>query len=376
MPEAWDAVIMEEKKILVTRSSMPPFDEYIEEIKGLWESVWLTNSGAKHRELEKKLCEFTGVPCVSLFVNGHLALENIIAAYNLKGEVITTPFTFVSTTHAIARNGLKPVFCDINRENYTIDVSKIESLITKDTSAIVPVHVYGNLCDDAEIEKIAAKHGLRVIYDAAHAFGVFRSGKSVLNWGDASMCSFHATKAFHSIEGGVVFTRSPKIKEALEAMKNFGMTSQETTDYISGNAKMNEFQAAMGICNLRHFEDEVQKRKKNAERYYTNLAGIDGIKLCIPAADVKSNYAYMPVLFDGYPRTRDEIAERLAKHNIFARKYFFPATNEFSCYKEITSRQEGTPVAKRVSENILTLPLYAELTVNDVDRICGIITEE
>ncbi len=365
---------MEEKKILVTCSSMPPFEEYTDEIKELWKTVWLTNSGAKHRELERKLCDYTGVRYVSLFVNGHQALENIIAAYKLKGEVITTPFTFVSTTHAIARNGLKPVFCDINRENYTIDVSKIEALITKDTSAIVPVHVYGNLCDDEKIEEIAAKHGLKVIYDAAHAFGVFRGGRSVLNWGDASMCSFHATKAFHSIEGGAAFMHSAEIKEALEAMKNFGMTSQETTDYIAGNAKMNEFQAAMGLCSLRHFKDEVSKRKKNAERYYANLSGIEGIKLSVPLSDVESNYAYMPVLFDGYSMTRDEIAGKLAEHNIYARKYFFPPTNEFSCYRDIASKQEGTPVAKHISENILTLPLYASLAADDVDRICGIIT--
>ena len=375
MSEARDAVKMD-KKILVTRSSMPPLDEYVDEIRELWDTAWLTNSGAKHREFEKKLSGYTSIPYVSLFVNGHQALENIIAAYNLKGEAITTPFTFVSTTHAIAKNGLKPVFCDINEENYTIDVSKIESLITKDTCAIVPVHVYGNLCDDAAIEKIAAEHGLKVIYDAAHAFGVFKNGESALGYGDASMCSFHATKAFHSIEGGAAFMHSARIKEILEAMKNFGMTSQESVDYISGNAKMNEFQAAMGICSLRHFKDEVLKRKKNAERYYANLAKIDGIKLCIPPSDVDSNYAYMPALFEGYFMTRDEVVERLAHHNIFARKYFFPATNDLNCYKDVASCQADTPTAKRISENIVTLPLYADLTLDDVDRICGIITEK
>ena len=215
-----------------------------------------------------------------------------------------------------------------------------------------------------------------MIYDAAHAFGVFKNGESALGYGDASMCSFHATKAFHSIEGGAAFMHSAKIKEILEAMKNFGMTSQESVGYISGNAKMNEFQAAMGICSLRHFKDEVLKRKKNAERYYANLAKVDGIKLCIPPSDVDSNYAYMPALFEGYFMTRDEVVERLAHHNIFARKYFFPATNDLNCYKDIASCQADTPTARRISENIVTLPLYADLTLDDVDRICGIITEK
>lgn len=360
-------------RILVTRSSMPPFDEYVEEIRGLWGSVWLTNSGAKHQEFERLLAEYTRTPYVSLTVNGHMALENAIAAYGLQGEIITTPFTFVSTTHAIARNGIKPVFCDINEDDYTIDVSKIEALITPATSAILPVHVYGNICKVGEIEDIAMRNGLKVIYDAAHAFGVCVGGKSVMSFGDAAMCSFHATKAFHSIEGGALFTKDKELKRRMEQMKNFGMSSPETVDYISGNAKMNEFQAAMGLCNLRHVNEEILKRKKNAERYYEKLGGVKGIKLTPPPADVESNYAYMPVLFDGERFDRNNIYDRLTTQNIFARKYFFPLTSDFACYRK--NKRDNTPTAVRIAANILTLPLYAELSIEEIDDICRIITE-
>ena len=259
------------KQILVTRSSMPSIDEYIEEIRDLWESKWLTNMGSKHRSLESQLSDYLKVPNISLFTNGHLALECILAALNLTGEVITTPFTFASTTHAIVRCGLTPVFCDINSEDYTIDVNKIECLITEKTSAIVPVHVYGNVCNVDKIEKIAIKYNLKVIYDAAHAFGVTVNGKGIGTFGDASMFSFHATKVFNTIEGGAVTYRDSLIKDKLEAIKNFGITSSETVEYVGGNAKMSEFQAAMGICNLRHVNNEIAKRKIVVERYISNL---------------------------------------------------------------------------------------------------------
>ncbi|MGP1433493.1 MAG: DegT/DnrJ/EryC1/StrS family aminotransferase [Catonella sp.] len=362
--------------INVTRSSLPPLEEYIDEIKGLWDSHWLTNMGDKHRELQNKLEQFLDIQNVVLYTNGHLALENIIAAMELpKGsEIITTPFTFVSTTHAIVRNGHIPVFCDINEADYTIDVDKIEELITDKTSAILPVHVYGNMCDVEVIEKIAEKHNLKVIYDAAHAFGVKYKGKSSACFGDASMYSFHATKVFNTIEGGAVCFRDNSFIQILNDLKNFGIRGAESCDYIGGNAKMSEFQAAMGICNLRHLEEEILKRKKVAASYDEQLGGIDGIKLNPVKKDVETNYAYYPVLFDGYKYMRDEIYDRLMKEDICARKYFFPLTSDFECYSDFQyAGGNKTPVAKHISDNILTLPIYADLSLDIVEKICNII---
>lgn len=271
------------KQILVTRSSMPSFEEYCEEIRDLWDTHFLTNMGAKHKQLEKDLLNYLKTSNITLFTNGHLALECIIAVFDFPkgGEVITTPFTFASTTHAIVRNRLKPVFCDINSEDFTIDVSKIESLITEKTCAIVPVHVYGNICNVEEIEKIAKKYNLKVIYDAAHTFGVEKNGIGVANFGDASMFSFHATKVFNTIEGGAVTYNDSTIKKRLNDLKNFGITGPESVEYVGGNAKMNEFQAAMGICNLRHVDGEILKRKVVVERYRERLENTEGIKLSI-----------------------------------------------------------------------------------------------
>ena len=358
--------------IQVTRSSMPSFEEFAEEIKVLWEIRWLTNNGTKHQQLESKLSAYLDTPNVTLYTNGHLGLEMVIAAFALSGEVITTPFTFVSTTHAIVRNGLEPVFCDINPQDYTINVDKLESLITERTSAIVPVHVYGNLCNVQEIDRIAKKYNLKVIYDAAHAFGVTVDGQSVANFGDASMFSFHATKVFHTIEGGAVTYQDSGLKEKLNSLKNFGFTGPESAEYVGGNAKMNEFQAAMGICNLRHVDGEIAKRKNVVERYMDRLSGVAGIRLSEVQAGVKSNYAYFPVLFDGYKLTRDEVYEKLKAQNIYARKYFYPLTNSLACYRDRYDDNE-TPFAKYIAERILTLPLYADLALNDVDRICDII---
>ena len=363
------------RKILVTRSSMPSYEEYCEEIKELWDSRWLTNNGAKHRIFEKQLKEYLHTPNVTLFTNGHLALENIIEAMHFpKGsEVITTPFTFASTTHAIVRCGLIPVFCDIKYDDYTIDESKIEALITDKTCAIIPVHVYGNVCNVEAIQKIADKHFLKVIYDAAHSFGVTYKGVSTANFGDASMFSFHATKVFNTIEGGVVCYHDDSLVQTLNDIKNFGIHGPESTLYIGGNAKMNEFQAAMGICNLRHLDSEIAKRKAVAERYREHLSNIDGIKLNVIQQDVKSNYAYFPVVFTN-PFNRDEVFDKLAKNNILARKYFYPLTNEFECYQDFkTADVSKTPIAKQISDNVLCLPMYADLELEDVDRICKII---
>lgn len=361
--------------INVTRSSMPDYEEYCEEIKELWESRWLTNMGAKHKQLQSALEEYLDVPNVVLYTNGHLALENIIAAMDFPqgSEVITTPFTFASTTHAIVRNGLVPVFCDVNSDDYTIDVTKIEAHITEKTVAIIPVHVYGNVCDVDAIQRIADKYGLKVIYDAAHAFGVTYNETGIANFGDASMFSFHATKVFNTIEGGAVTFKEDKYIDKLNIMKNFGIIGEECV-YAGGNAKMSEFQAAMGICNLRHIDDEIAKRKAVVEHYRSRLSCIDGIKLCKPQNGVVSNYAYFPVVFEGYKYSRDEVFERLKAADIIARKYFYPLTNGFECYKAMpTAGEDKTPVAKHIAERVLTLPLYADLSIEDVDRICDII---
>ena len=362
--------------INVTRSSMPPFEEYCNEIRGLWDSRWLTNSGAKHKALQAELERFLGVPHVKLFTNGHLALEYALTAMELPcgGEVITTPFTFASTTHAIVRSGLTPVFCDVNDVDYTIDVSKIEALITGKTVAIVPVHVYGNLCDVETIQTTADKHSLKVIYDAAHAFGVTYKGKSAAAFGDATMFSFHATKVFHTIEGGAVCCHDDALADKLDCLKNFGESGGDDCLYAGGNAKMSEFQAAMGLCNLRHVEGEIAKRRAVVEHYHARLGNTAGIKLCAPQEGVQSNYAYFPVVFDGYRYSRDEVFERLGAENINARKYFYPLTNSFSCYQDLpTAGEEKTPVARYLAERVLTLPLYADLAPEDVDHICDSI---
>lgn len=360
------------KRIQVTRSSIPDFEEYTQEIKELWDSHWLTNMGVKHQELETKLIDYLNVPNINLFTNGHLALECIIEALDLTGEIITTPFTFASTTHAIVRCGLKPVFCDINPNDYTLDIDKIEDLITEKTSAIIPVHVYGNICDVEAIEEIARKHNLKVIYDAAHTFGVEVNGQGIGSFGDASMFSFHATKVFNTIEGGALTYKDSSLISKINTLKNFGISGPENVISVGGNAKMNEFQAAMGLCNLRHVDGEIARRKLVVERYNELLKGIEGIKLTKLQEGVKSNYAYYPVLFDGYKKNRNQVFDELAKHGITARKYFYPLTNSFDCYKDQYSVKD-TPVAEYIAERILTLPLFADLSLEDVDIICNII---
>ncbi len=362
--------------INVTRSSMPSYEEYCEEIKELWDSRWLTNMGVKHQQLQAELETLMDVPHVTLFTNGHIALETVIEAMNFPegSEVITTPFTFASTTHAIARNGLVPVFCDVNPVDYTMDATKIEALITDKTVAIVPVHVYGNMCDDDAISAIARKHGLKVIYDAAHAFAASYKGRSAGALGDASMFSFHATKVFNTIEGGAVCFHDDQLVGLLNDWKNFGQHSSEEVLYAAGNGKMSEFQAAMGICNLRHLSGEIAKRGEAVKRYRERLGNVPGIKLAPVQEGVEPNYAYFPVVFDGYKYTRDEIFALLKEQDIIARKYFYPLTNGFACYAALpTAGEDKTPVAKHIAEHVLTLPLFADLTQEDVDRICDII---
>lgn len=365
-------------KILVTRSSMPDMNEYIDEIKDIWETHWLTNMGVKHQNLQKALVEYLGVEQLDLFTNGHMALELSLQAMNLpkNSEVITTPFTFASTTHAIVRNGLEPVFCDINPVDFTIDVTKIEDLITDRTSAIMPVHVYGNVCNVEEIQRIADKYGLKVIYDAAHTFGVKYKNQGIASFGNVSCFSFHATKVFNTIEGGAACFKNEDFGLDLYRLKNFGIRGPETVDGVGANAKMNEFCAAMGLCNLRHVDEEIEKRKVVVERYMEHLSGVEGIQLNPVQKDVKPNYAYFPAVFDekAFGASRNEVFGALAEQGIGARKYFYPLTNTFDCFHGKYD-PNLTPVALHISKRILTLPLYADLSIEDVDRICEIILE-
>ncbi len=360
--------------IQITKSSMPFLEDYIDEIKDIWDSRWLTNNGSKHRKLQEQLIRYLAVENIDLLTNGHMALEIAIQAMDLKGEIITTPFTFASTTQAIVRNGIKPVFCDINPFDFTIDVNKIENLITEKTTAILPVHVYGNVCDVHPIEQIARKHNLKVIYDAAHAFGVTYKGIGIGNFGDASCFSFHATKVFHTIEGGAICFSDKYIGEKVSKIKNFGIESAEDVTEVGTNAKMNEFCAAMGLCNLKHVDFEIEKRKKIFNRYYERLNNVDGLRLNKLQENVKSNYAYFPIIIyeNIFKESRDDLLKRLNDREIYPRKYFYPTTNSFSCYNN-KYNIDNTPIATSVSKRVLTLPLYSDLSLSDVDFICDTI---
>ena len=362
------------KQILVTRSSLPTMEEYVREISSIWENHWLTNMGEKHQALQTQLSKYLGVKHTSLFTNGHAALECILETLELEGEVITTPYTFTSTTNAIVRKNLSPVFCDINPIDFNIDVEKIEALITPRTCAIVPVHVYGNPCNVEAIERIAAKHGLKVIYDAAHAFGVKKNGIPIGQFGDASMFSFHATKVFNTIEGGAVVFSDDTLEEKLNRSKNFGISGPENVVSCGSNAKMNEFCAAMGLCNLRHVQEAIESRKRIVDLYNKLLSGIPGIQLNVIAKNVESNYAYYPIVI--HPEyahcSRDDIFTALAENHIGARKYFYPLTSQAKYFQGKINPEE-TPVALRVSQRVLTLPLYEGLESEAVKEICSII---
>lgn len=360
--------------INVTRSSMPPYEEYCAEIQSLWDNCWLTNMGEKHQELQRQLTEYLSIPHVELVTNGHMALELAIQALGLTGEVITTPFTFASTTHAIVRCGLKPVFCDIDPVDFTIDVRSIEKLITEQTSAILPVHVYGNMCDVEGIDKIAKKYNLKVIYDAAHAFGIRYKGEGVANFGDVSCFSFHAAKVFHTIEGGAVCGKDEAVAKRVIQLRNFGVSDSGEIIWPGGNAKLDEFRAAMGLCNLQHIDGEIAKRKRVVERYRELLADIPWLQLNPVQREVVPNYAYFPIVIHENPFgiDREMVMQRLASNEVYARKYFYPLASEFPCcLGQFDS--EKTPVAKEISRKILCLPLYADLSLEDVDHICDII---
>lgn len=360
---------MKEKNILVTRSSMPPFEEYVEMIKPLWESHWLTNMGKYHMELENELCNFLDVENVSLVINGHMALEMALQSLNLPkgGEVITTPFTFISTTHAIIRNGLIPVFCDIKPEDFTIDENKIEELITEKTVAILPVHVYGNICNVEKIQEIAYKYDLKVVYDAAHAFGETYKGIGVANFGDISTFSFHATKVYNTIEGGAICSNNREIYEKIYNLKNFGIRSEELIVSVGANAKLNEFQAAMGLCNLKYINQEIEKRKKCVEYYREKLNEVEDIQLTNISGKISYNYAYFPILCKTH-ELREKIYDTLKEQHIFSRKYFYPITSDAACFKNKYKSVE-LKHARDCSNRILVLPLYADLENDVIDEI-------
>ena len=364
-----------QEKIMVTKSSMPSYEEYIEGIKHLWESHWLTNMGYYHNTLEQNLCKYLKVPYISLMVNGHMAIELAIQVMNFPegSEVITTPFTFISTTHAIVRNHLKPVFCDIKLEDYTIDEEKIENLITEKTVAIVPVHVYGNICNVNKINEIACKYNLKVIYDAAHAFGETYYGKGIGTYGDASTFSFHATKVYNTIEGGAITFSDEKMYEQLYNLKNFGIRNEELIVGVGANAKMNEFCAVMGLCNLKYIDENIVKREKIVKSYIDKLSG--NINIILPnynKSGIRYNFGYFPVLLK--KGLRDKVYDNLKKNNIFARKYFYPLTSDAACFKN-KYMDLKLDNARRAAKNVLVLPLYPELKEEEVEIICDIITK-
>ena len=353
---------------------MPPFDEFVEGLNRIWNTKILTNNGPIHNELKEQLKKYLNVDNLELFVNGHQALEIALSALNLHGEVITTPFSFASTTHAIVRSGLTPIFADIHFSDYNLDETLIESLITMKTSAILPVHVYGNPCNVDAIARIAQKYNLKIIYDAAHAFGVEINGKGIGAYGDISMFSFHATKVFNTFEGGALTFPDQDLKHALSLYKNFGISGPDDILLPGTNAKMNEIQALMGEINLKYVEDEIAKRKLAVNKYRARLGDLEGICL-MPNLDpsLKSNYAYFPILIDEtkYGLTRDSLSDLLARNNIFVRKYFYPLITNYACYKD-TARTK-LPIAEYVATRILTLPLWGDISDDDIDRICLII---
>ena len=367
---------MSRRTINVTRSSMPPFEEYMEQVRGLWDTRWLTNRGALHNELAEKLRCYLKADNFMLFSNGHMALELGLQALGLQGEVITTPFTFASTTQAIVRNGLTPVFCDIDPIRFTINPQMIEPLITEKTSAIVAVHVYGIPCNTEAIAEIAMKYGLKVIYDAAHSFGSKWLGKGIANYGDYSMFSFHATKVFHTAEGGGGSFSDASLYDKLNHLLDFGLyPGGKDADQIGTNAKLSEFHSAMGLCNLRYIDAEISKRKAVSDRYDNYLQSVEGLQIFPDIAELDRNYAYYPVVFlDEFGTTRDQAAEKLQARGIYARAYFSPLTSSLSCYDKLF-RRNLTPVAEDIANRVLCLPLYADMTPEEVDEVCDVVLD-
>ena len=367
---------MNKEKILVTQPLLPSLEEFTPYLEKIWESKWLTNNGQFHQQLEQALCVYLGVKHICLFSNGTLALITALQALRITGEVITTPFSFVATTHALWWNNIKPVFADIEPHTYNLDPEKVEAAITPNTTAIMPVHVYGNPCKLEAFQQIADTYNLKLIYDAAHAFGVEVNGQSVLNFGDLSVLSFHATKVFNTFEGGAIVCHDEKMKRHIDDLKNFGFRGETTVIAPGINAKMNELQAAFGLLQLKYIDEAREKRKQIAETYREELAGIKGIHCLNDLPNTKHAYSYFPILVEEHEfgMSRDELYEKLKENNIFSRRYFYPLISNFPTYRGLSSaNKDNLPIANDIAEKVLCLPIYKNLAINDNEQISILI---
>ena len=368
--------IMSKGSIKVTSPLLPDLDEFTALLKDIWDRKWITNNGQYHEQLEQALADYLKVPFVSLFTNGTLPIITALQALGIKGEVITTPYSFVATTHALWWNGIKPVFVDIDPANGNIDPAKIEAAITPKTTAIMPVHVYGNPCDIKAIQDIADKYNLKVIYDAAHAFGVEKDGESILKAGDISTMSFHATKVFTTIEGGAMIMHDEETKRQIDYLKNFGFENDVTVVAPGINSKMDEVRAAFGLLNLQQVDAAIEKRHQVALRYRKALQGVEGIRFFDDMSGVRHNYSYFPIFVDAkkYGMTRDNLYFRMQESGIYGRRYFYPLISTFSPYRNLESASpQNLPVATRLANEVICLPMHHELSESDVEKIIGII---
>lgn len=365
------------EQITVTSPLLPDLEEFTALLREIWDSKWITNNGSFHKRLEAALCEYLGVEYLSVFTNGTLPLITALQALRINGEVITTPYSFVATTHSLWWNGIKPVFVDIDPRTGNLDPDKIEAAITPKTTAIMPVHVYGNPCDTASIEAVADKYGLKVIYDAAHAFGVKVDGKSVLGAGDISTLSFHATKTYNTIEGGALICHDAKTKERIDYLKNFGFANETTVVAPGINSKMDEVRAAYGLLNLRQVDAAIESRRRVAQRYREALRDVPGVTFFDDMPGVRHNYSYFPIFIDAaeFGRTRDELYFAMRDENVLGRRYFYPLISDFSTYRGLTSAtRENLPQAYRMAETVLCLPLHHSLSDSDVERVLKSVT--
>ena len=367
---------MENKQITVTAPLLPNAEEFHQLIKQIWESKWITNNGQFHQQLEQELCNYLKVPYISLFTNGTLPLLTALQALRITGEVITTPYSFVATTHSLWWNGIRPVFVDIEESTCGIDPDKIEAAITPKTTAIMPVHCYGKPCNTKRIQAIADKYGLKVIYDAAHAFGVEVDGESILNAGDISTLSFHATKVYNTIEGGAMVVHDEVTKKRIDYLKNFGFAGETTVVAPGINGKIDEVRAAYGLLNLRQVDDAIAARQRVAQTYRRELRGVAGIRFFDDMPGVRHNYSYFPVFINAeqFGMTRDELYFKMREQNVLGRRYFYPLISDFSTYRGLPSAtKENLPVATRIADEVICLPMHHELTDNDIERVLNCI---